>query len=466
MVFFVIPLCFFPSLAYSVEKNIDAFSAGVEYFELDQYEKALEEFVRYLETDPSNAQVHYYAGVTLSRLQNEKQAIAYYEKALELNPELKGVHSNLGISFYKAESYDSALKNLHLSLTANPKNSSARFFLGLTYMALGKYQDAITHFEKSRHLNPSVEQTSIFNIGLAYYRLNKIDLAKKTIKEALEINPNSNIAKDARELLGAIDQGKKFGEKKSWSIKTNVSWQFDDNLSVVEQDTVSEQSDTAYIFQVSGKYRFPGVKDFSFETHYDFFNSAYEDFNEFNFQSHSMGLLVSKEIGDLETGVNYNYVYMRLDEKDFLGISSFTPSLSYFHNSRFYSIFYYSFQDKNFFEDEPRDGVNHVFTFNQFVFFLDNRAYALLGYTLNRENVSNAELDYVGNLLNITFQLPLWFKSKIHISYKYNLRNYNNITSSIGENRRDEKQTVKMLIKKEILKNMILKLEYENINTT
>ena len=51
-------------------------------------------------------------------------------------------------------------------------------------------------------------------------------------------------------------------------------------------------------------------------------------------------------------------------------------------------------------------------------------------------------------------------------SYQYNLRLYKNLTAEIERDRRDEKQTVKMISTKKILDYLDFKIDYEHIQST
>ncbi|MBT6347182.1 MAG: DUF560 domain-containing protein, partial [Nitrospina sp.] len=58
-------------------------------------------------------------------------------------------------------------------------------------------------------------------------------------------------------------------------------------------------------------------------------------------------------------------------------------------------------------------------------------------------------------------------KVQLQVSYLYNLLEYRNDTASIGKKRRDEKQTARLLISKQVLETLNFSFDYQyNINNS
>ncbi|MFH1353294.1 MAG: FliG C-terminal domain-containing protein [bacterium] len=69
------------------EKAFEHYSAGGDYFQEGNYEKAAEEFREAIKYNPEIWQTYQYFGSTLFALGREEEAIRAYEKSLSLNPE-------------------------------------------------------------------------------------------------------------------------------------------------------------------------------------------------------------------------------------------------------------------------------------------------------------------------------------------------------------------------------------------
>ncbi|MCH8157122.1 MAG: DUF560 domain-containing protein, partial [Nitrospinae bacterium] len=150
---------------------------------------------------------------------------------------------------------------------------------------------------------------------------------------------------------------------------------------------------------------------------------------------------------------------------DFLGIHSLVPSVGFSTGENMFTHVSYMFLDKNFQSsgNNPRDAANHSFGFNHFIFFNQNKAYVLFGYRLEGENAEGAEFDYTGHRLTAGIQLPVCWDMKVKLSYNFALKDYDNVTSSIGEERLDKKNTLRFLLSRKFLDHFEAKIDYQHI---
>ena len=96
---------------------------------------------------------------------------------------------------------------------------------------------------------------------------------------------------------------------------------------------------------------------------------------------------------------------------------------------------------------------------------MKNKAYGQIGYQLQHENAAADRFDYLAHTIKGSLQFPIPFKSKLRLSYKYRLRDYLRITPSIGEERKDIKQTFHVRVFKKFLKHFKIKLDYKHIDS-
>lgn len=465
---FCIPFCMFiifflnNSLVLAQTKQ-SSLSNGLEYFQNGKHEQALEEFEDAVKAEPANADAHYYIGLTYNKLDKNDKAVFFFKKAIELNPGLENVHLSLGTTYYKLKEYDSALQTLNYVINIEPLNASAHFFLGLIYQGKNQYQKSISFFQKAMDLEPEFNQLSLFNIGLSYFKMGRDDQARDALNDAIEINPQSDTAKDSRKFLSILADRKK--KKKRWGIRASTGWEYDDNLSRIEKDIVTGEQDSAVVFEFEGEYKIIDTPKYALEVSYDFYQSRYKKITDLDFLTHSFSLSGSREMKKWDTGIDYTYSYNRLGDEKFLDIHSLMPNIGFSAIPALYTSINYIVQKKRFFTDSERDAINHSISFYQFLFFMENKAYLNLNYTLDAENTNSSEFDYIGHSFTLGSQIQLKFQSKIKLSYEYNLKDYLDITSSIGEERRDKKHTINFVLTKKLFKNLEFKVDYQNINS-
>ncbi|MBI4384948.1 MAG: tetratricopeptide repeat protein [Nitrospinae bacterium] len=434
---------------------------GLEFFQAGKYEESLKAFDALLQKEPSNALARYYLGLNLNKLEKFNEAIAAFEKALELNPQLKEARLSLGIAYYKIKSLDPALQALSAAVDAEPGNGPAHFFLGLVHKEKGEHQRAVDRFKKAGELDRDLYQLSLYNMALAYEKMGRIDEAREAAARAAEVDRRSGVARDSLALLEGL--GGKSGKPKRWKFDASAGWQYDDNVTRVEQDTVTGKSDSAGVFEFNGSYKLIDGPRYGLEVDYDLFQSVYDESTNFDFQSHGATIAGSRDAQGWDAGMDYSYNYSTLGGVNFLETHTLRPSFGFSGMENFYVGASYLFQDKNFLRLPSRDAANHSFGIDNFFFFMDSKAYVLFGYRFDREDAAGPEFDYFGHLFSGGVQLPLPLDSKARIAYKYNLRDYEHITPSIGEERRDDKQTLKLTLTKKVFPFLSLKMDYEHI---
>ncbi len=404
-------------------------------------------------------------GLAYSEKGDHEQAIVSFKNALEVDPALESAHLNLGISYFKLKSFDLAVQTFQLILERDPKDSSALIFLGLSLQGQEQYEKAIPYFEKAGRLDADFHQLALFNIGQSHFHLGNNELASEKLNEAVRVDSSNEIADGANALLGIIADKK---PAKPWHLSFNTGFEYDDNVTVSEQDLTTNLDDFSYIFEFSGAYKVLQTSKFEVETGYDFYQSLHDDLSAFDLQSHIFSLNGAYEFKGLDLGILSMYNRTSLGAADFLEIYSTSPSVGFSVTDTWYATVNYSYKNTNFFDLPERDAQNHGFGFSNFLFFLDGKAMFTLGYHFENEITTGPEFDYLGHFFNTKVKLPIPFwnlQTKVSVGYDYFFKDYKNTTASIGEKREDYKNTIDFGVYQPLYKNIHAKLKYQYINS-
>lgn len=403
-------------------------------------------------------------GLALNEKGEHEKAIDLFKQALEINPDLKEAYLNLGIAYYKIKSYDLAFQAFLDYLERFPENGSALFFQGLSLQGLGRYQESIVYLEKAGNLDAKLYQAALFNIGRAHFELGNNEEAKAKFNEAINEGPNTEAAQGAKTLLKILADKK---PNKPWSLSAGIGIEYDDNITVDEQDLTSNLSDVVYNFDFSGGYKVVNTKKNTWEAGYSFFQSIHDDLSAFDLQSHTFSLNGSHQFKKLKLGARSYYSRTTLGNNDFLEIYSISPNVEFFLNPKLYTTVNYAFKYTNFFDTPSRDGQSHGLGFDNFYFFLESKGYFLLGYRLEHVNTRGDQFDFLGNFVTAKIKYPLQvldLGTQLDLSYKFFIKDYNNITPSIGDERRDVRHTIQCGIIQPVYKNLEAKLKYKYIH--
>lgn len=437
-------------------------SRGIAFFNDASYDQALEEFELSISNSSENEDAYFFLGLTHEKKGEHALAISAFEEALRINPGMEGVHLNLGIARFNTGTYDQALQEFAAAEKTDPTNSSVPFFTGLIYRKKNLHTESIPFFQRAMEMDPDIEALARFNIGLAYFETGDRELAETEFNKVIEVSIDSDLISSSQELLNTLNTG----NKKKWWMRASSHVMFDDNVAVVEQDQITNKEDTAYVLEFGSGYNLSTDPAFGMYVGYDLYQSFFHEQNDLDFQSHSFSLGSSHETELWDTRLDYSFVHTTLGQEDFLNMHNIIPRFGFSIGQASYTSLNYMLQDKDFASLDSRDAVNHSGAVNQYFFFLENTAYANLGYRYDDEDTRDNTFDYRGHLISfgLNFQLP--WESKLFSSYQYNLKLFKNLTAEIERDRRDERQTVKMIFTKKLIEHLDFKVDYEHIMST
>ena len=140
---------------------------------------------------------------------DQDQARRLLEKAAAQSPNDFEAHFQLGRLLTQKKLYPAALQEYQQALYLNNRVPEVYFNLGYIHLIQGNYDLAIQHLEWCRALNPAYQDEVLTNIGVVYLRKRNLAQARLYLKEALQMNPRNDLARD---YLKKLESGE--GERK------------------------------------------------------------------------------------------------------------------------------------------------------------------------------------------------------------------------------------------------------------
>jgi len=192
---------------------------------------------------PFVACTYWYYGDREVNNQNYSKAIKMYESGLKWDPYLGALHYNLGAFFMSPNLYDTALTNFEKSAKyfdyrSLPQNLATIYLakgeldkaidefkraisyqknvqtmpplyseLGNAYLKLERYEPAEIAFKNALKIDANFV-TACYGLASAYLKQNKIDEGLVELKKVIELAPDSEEAKYARDAIQKIEQAK------------------------------------------------------------------------------------------------------------------------------------------------------------------------------------------------------------------------------------------------------------------
>jgi tetratricopeptide (TPR) repeat protein len=218
------------------------FRVGMSYFSQGEYDKAIIEFEKSIESDPNHTENYYYLGqcylqkgiieynnknifkaYSLYRQANKfaEQAIPQYEKIIENNPKDLNSYIKLGY-IYETRSiapfvneYNKALEyylkalDLVTSASLAAGNTGIIIYLntriGCIYFEKKKYSQAIEYLETAEKESPQNIDVTYY-LGLSYDKIGEIEKAREFLSRVIELAPQSEFAQEAEKELKKLSK--------------------------------------------------------------------------------------------------------------------------------------------------------------------------------------------------------------------------------------------------------------------
>ncbi|MCF8414131.1 MAG: tetratricopeptide repeat protein [Melioribacteraceae bacterium] len=135
---------------------------------------------------------------------NSFQKISDLEQRVAANPSDHTSILELAHLLNDSGLYEKAIQRYKEYLATHPDNTDVLVDMGVCYFSLADYKNATTAMQKAISINPK-HQIGHFNLGIVSFAQNKTAEAINWWEKAIALNPGTDIAAKAKEL---IDQNK------------------------------------------------------------------------------------------------------------------------------------------------------------------------------------------------------------------------------------------------------------------
>jgi hypothetical protein len=336
--------------------------------------------------------------------------------------------------------------------------------LGIVALDLNDVPAARHALDTARSVDPELTQLSEYNRAVAEIQGGDLRAAERALEQTIALDPESIEARHARLLLERVRaRADAIPKPKRWNLWGNLGLLYDDNVGTRPVDVSTGVPDGGGLVELSGAYRLFDRGATELEVGYEFYQTAYFDLSDFNLQIHGFSIDGTHQIGPGDLSLGYRYNLSTLGGDRFLDIHDARLGYGLPISHSIYTTLTPRFLAKNF-EDADRDALQGAILWDNFIFFGEGGTYLWLGARPELEDARAPEFDYRGvsciARLRVPFGTPLG-RARLDLSYRFHLRDYQNVTPSIGEKRDDRIHVARARLGHTIVKNVWLRLEYE-----
>jgi len=171
--------------------NISYNTRGFVYYYLKEYRRAIDDYDIAILLDPDYSNTYIDRGIAYLKLKEYQRAIDDYNIAIQLDPDYAHAYNNRGVAYRKLKEYQKAIEDYDKAILVNPDFADAYYNRGNAYKDLKDYQSAIDYYDKAIELDPDF-YTAYNNLGYAFIKQKKFSLAKKNLEKSKELDPDNS----------------------------------------------------------------------------------------------------------------------------------------------------------------------------------------------------------------------------------------------------------------------------------
>lgn len=227
-----------------------------------------------------------------------------------------------------------------------------------------------------------------------------------------------------------------------YSAEVGLGFEYDSNVSVEEVDAATGEGDYALTMDLSLEAAKELSKKLEGAVSYDFSQTMYDEFSRVDRQTHILGSDLAHNTEIVDTGLSLYYIQSRLDGDKFLELYRVSPAISGFLAKKWFARAAYVYSDKSIETNSDRDANTNAGELDLYYFRRGLRSYFNMGYRYKDEDANADRLSYSSNSVKLRY-IQRWEMLsrlvKLELAWRYEDRDYDGITPSIGEARDDER---------------------------
>jgi arylsulfatase A-like enzyme/Flp pilus assembly protein TadD len=166
---------------------------GMIEVEQGDYQTAITNLQRVIETEPESAIAYVQLGTAWTRLKDYDKALPILRKAVELKDDSGLAQYELGLALFETGNWKEAAPQFEHVVARSPRWADANFSLAAVYARIDRVPDAMDELDKTLALNPNHYRANLLR-GRLLFLLGKPAESIPNLQKAAAVEPNSREA--------------------------------------------------------------------------------------------------------------------------------------------------------------------------------------------------------------------------------------------------------------------------------
>ena len=421
---------------------------GIEQYKQENYEEAIELLKEARAEDPASSLVAFMLGMAYKRVLQYENALPHLEAALSLEPKIREAVLELAFVYFRLNQDEDAEKWLSVAKSENMFPAKRLFLEGLIFQKQGKTEEAVAAFEAAKAEDPSMTQSSDYNIALSWIKAKKLKNAREKLQAVVLEDPNSDLSEFARRYQTLLD--KQIADFRSLRLTFGVFGQYDSNVVLKSSDSssasnVSNEDSAALATNLRLNWLPQLEGPLLFNAQYSFYGRFHNNHStSHDTVANSIYIAPGYSFGDTALNLTGRYTHSMLRDPGYKHYSSefnIGPMLRTILNEEHILEVYagYSFKENAkaaLAAEEERDG-ERLSAYISWIWGLSRGTFLNLRYEFSDENAEGQNWKNQGHRMAGSLSLPIGDSLKLQVGGDIFSQEYDSRHTTFGKTRKD-----------------------------
>ncbi len=452
---------------YGAENFLDR---GIAEYKAENYEEALESFIKAREQQPTSSMAAYYLGLTYKQMGNYKEAAKQFTDAIRLSPPVEDAYPELVRVLYNRNELQEAKEWIAKAEKQGMALGRITFLKGLILLKEGKSTEAISALKRAKEIDPSLSQASDLQMAIIYGKQKRFAEARESLRAVVSINPTSETADFAREYEDAFTRGIK--TYKPWWVTAGVSYRYDDNVVLKPSTTIpgvliTGQRDSSVITTFGFSYAPLLREPWSLNAQYYFYADTHFSQHKADLLYQTVAVTPAYQFrnGGITLPIGYTHVW--LDDRQYASVAVTKPTVSFMFLPNHIGQFSVEYARREMLispvnANEDRDANIYLLSPGYIYSFSGGKGVFNLRYEFFRDDAEGRNWENTGNRISVGLLVPVVNKLSLNFLGDVCLQHYDHTHTLFGVRRRDKTYLGSAGIIYEVLKGFNLNLQYSH----
>ncbi len=264
---------------------------AVQNLAQENYEEALEQLNQAWRMGPKTAEKAALLGKVNRSLLRYPEAVTYLEEALRLKPDFSEAQLLLADTLIALGQVDQAIPHLEQLQARGFEPAQTAFRLGQVFSKKEEYAKAAEYFRQAED-DPALAQEAKFQRGLALAAADRLAEARRSIEDAITLDPKSQLSVFAQGYMVELDR--RIKETKPFRFYLTTGFDYDSNVTLnpggVSGQQISGQGDLVYTQTATFEYNFLPRGPLALWASYAYYQNFHRRITTYDLLTHTVGL--------------------------------------------------------------------------------------------------------------------------------------------------------------------------------